>query len=76
MTTYYAGKSESLESIVTDLAADDDLAAAAASMQGKGAIELADVEAMADSAPVRKLLNIVLLTGDQGARQRHSFRAV
>ena len=62
LATYYAGKSESLESIVTDLAADNELAAAAASLQGKGAIELADVEAMADSAPVRKLLNIVLLT--------------
>ena len=57
---YYAGASESLESVVEDLNADDDLASAA--MTGDGPIELASVEAMADSAPVRKLLNIVLLT--------------
>ena len=47
--------------IVNDLTDDEDLAAAAA-MVGGHAIELASVEAMADSAPVRKLLNIVLLT--------------
>ncbi len=62
LSRYYAGKTESLESIVSDLTADDALARAAEQLQGKGAIELADVEAMADSAPVRKLLNIVLLT--------------
>jgi type IV pilus assembly protein PilB len=62
LATYYSGKTESLESIVSDLAADDELFKAAETLQGKGAIELADMEAMADSAPVRKLLNIVLLT--------------
>ena len=59
---YYAGSSESLESIVSDLAHDEDLEAASRALAGGGAIELAGVEAMADSAPVRKLLNIVLLT--------------
>ena len=56
---YYSGASESLESVVTEISEDDDLAAADISGD---AIELASVEAMADSAPVRKLLNIVLLT--------------
>ncbi|HEY6563112.1 MAG TPA: GspE/PulE family protein, partial [Pirellulaceae bacterium] len=62
LATYYAGKTESLESIVSDLAEDEQLNKAAEHLAGKGSIELADVEAMADSAPVRKLLNIVLLT--------------
>jgi type IV pilus assembly protein PilB len=61
LNRYYAGSSESLETIIQDLSADEDLAAAVRSM-ADGAIELASVEAMADSAPVRKLLNIVLLT--------------
>jgi type IV pilus assembly protein PilB len=62
MTKYYSAASESLESVVNDLTADAELAAAAESLTGDGPIELASVEAMADSAPVRKLLNIVLLT--------------
>jgi type IV pilus assembly protein PilB len=56
---YYAGASESLESVVESLRGDEELAAVAT---GDGPVELASVEAMADSAPVRKLLNIVLLT--------------
>ncbi len=59
---YYAGSSESLESVVSDLNSDEELEAASKALAGAGAIELASVEAMADSAPVRKLLNIVLLT--------------
>ena len=62
MTKYYSAASESLESVVNDLNVDEELAAAAEGLAGDGPLELASVEAMADSAPVRKLLNIVLLT--------------
>jgi type IV pilus assembly protein PilB len=57
---YYGESSESVESIVSDLENDKDLAAAVAAAQGNS-VDLASVEAMADSAPVRKLLNMVLL---------------
>ncbi len=57
---YYSGDQDSLESVVMELNDDKELAAAAASMAKDGAIEL--VEQVVDSAPVRKLLNIVLLT--------------
>ncbi len=58
---YYASGSESVESIVADLEADEDLAAAAEAFSGDGPIDLTSAEALADSAPVRKLLNMVLL---------------
>ena len=49
-------------SLVADMEDDEDLAKAAAAVDGKdGPIDLANVEALADSAPVRKLLNMVLL---------------
>jgi type IV pilus assembly protein PilB len=57
---YYGENTESVESIVADLENDKALAAAVAAAEGN-AIDLASVEAMADSAPVRKLLNMVLL---------------
>lgn len=58
---YYASGSESVESIVADLEQDTDLAAAARAVSGDGPIDLTSAEALADSAPVRKLLNMVLL---------------
>ena len=58
---YYSDDLESLESVVDMLNADDELAEAAAALNSNGPIELA-VEQVVDSAPVRKLLNIVLLT--------------
>jgi type IV pilus assembly protein PilB len=58
---YYASGSESVESIVADLEADEELAAAAEAVSGDGPIDLTSAEALADSAPVRKLLNMVLL---------------
>ena len=58
---YYAASSESVESLVSDMEEDTDLAAAAAALSGGGPIDLTSVEALADSAPVRKLLNMVLL---------------
>jgi len=58
---YYASDSESVETLVADMDADEELAAAAAAAGKEGPIDLTSVEALADSAPVRKLLNMVLL---------------
>ena len=58
----YSSESESVESLVVDLEKDDELAAAAAAAAGRdGPADLTSVEALAESAPVRKLLNMVLL---------------
>ena len=57
---YYAAQ-ESVESLVSDMDSDEDLAAAAEAVNAEGPIDLTSVEALADSAPVRKLLNMVLL---------------
>jgi type IV pilus assembly protein PilB len=58
---YYGESTESVESIVSALEEDEELAAAALSISADGPINLDDVAALADSAPVRKLLNMVLL---------------
>ncbi len=58
---YYGENTESVESIVSGLEDDAELAAAAAALESEGPINLTDVENLADSAPVRKLLNTVLL---------------
>lgn len=58
---YYATDTESVESIVHDMEEDDELTAAAEALGREGPIDLTSVEALADSAPVRKLLNMVLL---------------
>ena len=57
---YYGDSTESVESIVTAMEEDSELAAAAARVAGNS-VDLTSVEALADSAPVRKLLNMVLL---------------
>jgi type IV pilus assembly protein PilB len=57
---YYGENTESVESIVTAMEEDAELAAAAAKVAA-GSVDLTSVEALADSAPVRKLLNMVLL---------------
>ncbi len=58
---YYAAEGESVESLVANMETDTDLAKAALALSGDGPIDLTSVEALADSAPVRKLLNMVLL---------------
>ena len=58
---HYSSDTESVESLVEDLEADKDLAAAAAAAGKEGVTDLTSVEALAESAPVRKLLNMVLL---------------
>jgi len=60
LTRYYASGGESVEGLIADMEQDVDLAAAAAAME-KGVLDLSGAEALADSAPVRKLLNMVLL---------------
>ena len=57
----YSSESESVESLVENLEQDSELAAAAAAAGREGATDLTSVEALAESAPVRKLLNMVLL---------------
>lgn len=57
---YYGENTESVESIVSDLEGDEELARAVAEAEGN-TVDLTSVEALADSAPVRKLLNMVLL---------------
>src|SRR5262245_40904507 len=54
---FYATGSESVESLVADMEQDDELRQAAEAMEADGPLDLTSVEAMADSAPVRKLLN-------------------
>ncbi|MCC6493967.1 MAG: Flp pilus assembly complex ATPase component TadA [Pirellulales bacterium] len=56
---YYGENTESVESIVTQMEEDEELAAAA--QAASNSLDLTSVEALADSAPVRKLLNMVLL---------------
>ena len=50
-----------MESIVEEMEEDQDLAEASKGLLNDGPIDLTSAEAMADSAPVRKLLNLVLL---------------
>ncbi len=62
MDRYYASSGESIESVLSELEDDEELKGAVAAAVGTtGAIDLTSVEALADSAPVRKLLNMVLL---------------
>ena len=61
MERYYAVGSESVESLITQLETDAELSAAAHALADTGTLDLTSVEALADSAPVRKLLNMVLL---------------
>ncbi len=58
---YYSSDLDTMERIIQDLNDDDELFQAAAALTGDGAFNLTDAEALADSAPVRKLLNMVLL---------------
>ncbi len=58
---FYAEDAESFEGLVGMLEEDSDLEEAAAALESDGPIDLSSLEAMAESAPVRKLLNMVLL---------------
>jgi len=54
-----AGKGESIEDIVRGMETDEELSAA--KLGRTGSIDLDSLEEMADAAPVRKLINMVLL---------------
>jgi len=58
---FYSGEVDTVESIVEEMEDDKDLAEASKGLLADGPIDLTSAEAMADSAPVRKLLNLVLL---------------
>ncbi|MEM1228639.1 MAG: ATPase, T2SS/T4P/T4SS family [Planctomycetota bacterium] len=60
ITKHYDSESESVEKLVAELADDADLKAAASLLDNEK-FNITDAEALADSAPVRKLLNMVLL---------------
>ena len=58
---YYAAGGESVETLIADMEQDDELRAAVKALESEGPLDLSSAEALADSAPVRKLLNMVLL---------------
>jgi len=60
ITRYYDSESESVEKLVAELANDEELKRAISLMDNEK-FNLTDMEALAESAPVRKLLNMVLL---------------
>lgn len=60
ITKRYDSEAESVEKLVAELNNDEDLKAAA-SILDQEKFSITDAEALADSAPVRKLLNMVLL---------------
>lgn len=58
----YFATGESVEDIIDDMENDEKLKQALEEIEGKaGAFDLTSAEALADSAPVRKLLNMILL---------------
>ncbi|NND97966.1 MAG: Flp pilus assembly complex ATPase component TadA [Pirellulaceae bacterium] len=60
LNRHYDSEAESVEKLVAELANDEELKAAITAFDSEK-FNLTDAEALADSAPVRKLLNMVLL---------------
>ncbi|MGL6227446.1 MAG: GspE/PulE family protein [Thermoguttaceae bacterium] len=60
---YYASDAESVETIIHAMESDSEFQDAMDAMESGGEIDIASVEAMSESAPVRKLLNMVFLLG-------------
>ena len=58
---YYAASGETLDTVIKGLAEDQELAAAAAAVGKSAKHNLTEEMALVDSAPVRKLLNMILL---------------
>ncbi|MCE5302214.1 MAG: Flp pilus assembly complex ATPase component TadA [Planctomycetaceae bacterium] len=58
---FYSTGGESVERLIADMEADADLAATIEKIEKNPALDLDSAEAAADSAPVRKLLNMVLM---------------
>lgn len=73
---YYSSDIDTVESLVEGMEKDAELAAQAAAAASSGnAFDLTGIEALAESAPVRKLLNMVLLLAIRDGAQRHPLRA-
>jgi type IV pilus assembly protein PilB len=60
ISRHYDSEAESVEKLVAELADDEELKAAISALESEK-FNITDAEALADSAPVRKLLNMVLL---------------
>jgi type IV pilus assembly protein PilB len=60
---YYTVGTESVETLIAGMEQDQELMDAADKAEQEGALDLNSVEALADSVPVRKLLNMIILTG-------------
>ena len=58
---FYDSESDSIEKIISDLEDDNELKQASEALSQDGPINLSDVNELVESAPVRKLLNMVLL---------------
>jgi len=58
---YYQGGGESVETLIADIESNEEIMRASRSLDREGPVDIAGVEALADSAPVRKLLNMVFL---------------
>ncbi len=58
---YYDADKESMDSVIKEYENDKELKQQMSVLDTGGAINLSDMESLADSAPVRKLLNMVLL---------------
>ena len=58
---YFNDDNDSIEKIINDLQEDEELKKASQSLGLEGPINLSDVTELANSAPVKKLLNMVLL---------------
>ena len=58
---HFNSDTESIESLIKGLEEDDELKAASEVLGGDGPIAIGDINELVDSAPVRKLLNMVLL---------------
>ncbi|MEQ1905247.1 MAG: ATPase, T2SS/T4P/T4SS family [Pirellulaceae bacterium] len=58
---YFNEETESIEKIIAELQKDNELKQASERLSGSGPINLSDVSELVESAPVRKLLNMVLL---------------
>ncbi|MDR0328368.1 MAG: GspE/PulE family protein [Planctomycetaceae bacterium] len=60
---YYASDVESVESIISELSSSKLFQDMEDAMESGSAVDLASIEALSESAPVRKLLNMVFLLG-------------
>ena len=58
---FYSDQQASIEDVVAELEKDQQLQKAATQVMGEHSIDLESIEELADAAPVRKLLNMVLL---------------